>query len=244
MLNRLTAARLLWPSLAALIALAVLVGLGAWQLQRKAWKEAIIARIATRATAPPVDLVGLLTATHAEPDLEYTHVSVRGRYLHDKERYLYAPQQSGLGWQVLTPLATPAGVVVWVNRGSVPDARRAPETRKEGQVDGLVTVTGLLREPRAGAFTPGNDADRNIWYWADVGGLTASALAAGTTVLPVVVEADASQTPPGGLPKGGVTRLIIPNRHLEYAVTWFGLALTLVGVFVVFARGRLRGDAA
>lgn len=240
MLARLIAARLLWPSVGAALALAVLVGLGTWQWQRKAWKEGIVAKIETRVSAPPVDLVPLLTASEPESDLEYTHVRVRGRYLHDKERYLYAPQQPGLGWHVLTPLVTDSGPVVWINRGFVPDARRAPESRKDGLVEGSATATGLLRTPKAGAFTPSNDVARNIWHWADIAGLTASAFQAGQAVLPVVVEADATETPPGGLPQGGVTRLQIPNRHLEYVLTWYGLAATLIGVFAVFARGRLR----
>lgn len=240
MLARLIAARLLWPTVGAAMGLAVLIGLGTWQLQRKAWKEGIIAKIETRVLAPPADLVPLLTASQPDNDLEYTHVRVRGRYLHDKERYVYAPQQTGLGWHVLTPLATDSGPVVWINRGFVPDERRAPETRKDGLVDGEVTVTGLLREPRTGAFTPANDVARNIWHWADIAGLTASAFTARPSVLPAVVEADASETPPGGLPQGGVTRLKIPNRHLEYALTWYGLAATLIGVFAVFARGRWR----
>lgn len=241
MLTRLIAARLLWPAVAALAGLAVLIGLGTWQLKRKAWKEGIIAKIETRVGAPPVQLETFVTATHADSDLEYTHVKVSGRYLNDKERYLYAPEPSGLGWHVLTPLMTPGGTVVWINRGWVPDALKAPETRKQGQFEGDVTVTGLLRQPRAAAFTPNNDAARNTWYWADTNGLTASAF--GTEKVStfwVVVEADLADTPPGGWPKGGVTRLRIPNRHLEYAVTWYGLAMTLVGVFLVFARGRLR----
>ncbi|RTL72733.1 MAG: SURF1 family protein [Hyphomicrobiales bacterium] len=241
MLHRLSNARLLWPSLLALIGLGVLLGLGTWQLKRKAWKESIIAKIETRVDAPPVDLVNLLTATHEDSDLEYTHVKIRGRYLNDKERYLYAPERSGLGWHVLTPLLISPETVVWINRGFVPDARKDPATRKEGEVEGEVTVTGLLRQPHTAAFTPANDVARNIWHWADTAGLTASAFP-GQPMKPlrVVIDADASETPAGGLPKGGVTRLQIPNRHLEYAFTWYGLAATLVGVFVAFAVGRLR----
>jgi surfeit locus 1 family protein len=64
------------------------------------------------------------------------------------------------------------------------------------------------------------------------------------SVLPFVIEADAQPLPPGGLPKGGVTRIALPNRHLEYAVTWYGIALTLVGVYLVFAINRLRASPA
>jgi len=240
MLQRWLDARLVWPTVLTLFGLAVLCGLGTWQLQRKAWKEGIVARIEARVTAPPVPLAEFAARLSPGADIEYTHVSATGRFHHDKERYLYAPGKSGLEWQVLTPLETAPGRIVWVNRGSVPDRRRAPDTRNEGQVAGTVAVAGLVRQPQAATFTPANDVAGNIWHWADIDGLTRSAFPnGGVTALPVVIERDAMPAPPGGLPQGGVTRLSIPNRHLEYAVTWFGLALTLIGVFAAFAWKRL-----
>ena len=62
--------------------------------------------------------------------------------------------------------------------------------------------------------------------------------------MPFTIDADARPEPPGGLPRGGVTRLDLPNRHLEYALTWYGLALTLIGVYAAFAASRLRIRAA
>lgn len=241
MLQRWFDARLALPAVLTVLALAVLIGLGTWQLQRKAWKEGIVARIEARVTAPAVPLAQVAARLGPGADVEYTHVSISGRFHHDKERYLYAPGKSGLEWHVLTPLETEPGRIVWVNRGSVPDARRAPAMRAEGQTAGAVTLQGLVRQPQSAAFTPVNDVARNIWHWADIEGLTRSAFPAGDVkALPVVVERDAAPPVPGGLPQGGVTRLVISNRHLEYAVTWYGLALTLVGVFVAFALKRLR----
>lgn len=246
MLQRWLDARLVWPTVATVLALAVLIGLGTWQLQRKAWKEGIVARISSRVTAPPVPLAEVTSRLGPNADVEYAHVTASGRFHHDKERYLYAPSStSGLEWQVLTPLEIEPGRIVWVNRGSVPDARRSPQSRAEGQVAGEVSVAGLVRQPHTAAFTPANDVARNIWHWADIDGLTRSAFPGGDVkAVDVVIERDAVPAVPGGLPQGGVTRLSIPNRHLEYAVTWFGLALTLVGVFVAFAAKRLREEAA
>ena len=236
-------AGLVWPTVFALAGLTVLTGLGTWQLQRKAWKDQLIAKIAERVTAPPIRLAGDgQSRTVAESDdLEYLHVAFKGRFHHDKERYLYAPASAGLGWHVYTPLEWAPARFVWVNRGFVPDARKDPATRREGQLTGEVEIAGLLRIRQAkGAFTPTNDVARNLWYWPDVAAMQASAFGTGTSALPFTVDADARPEPPGGLPRGGVTRLDLPNRHLEYALTWFGLALTLIGVFVAFARGRLR----
>jgi surfeit locus 1 family protein len=253
MLQRLREAQLIWPTVAALAGLAVLIGLGSWQMERKAWKEGLIARIAARVHADPVPLPSG-PGTDGKDDLEYLHVSARGRFLHDKERYLYAPTAGGPGWHVYTPLELEPQRIVWVNRGWVPDARKAPDTRLQGQVPGEVEVRGLVRlQMRPGWFTPQNDPARNLWYWPDIAAMTASAFPAGLQTgpgspqghvsLPLVLEADAQPEPPGGLPRGGVTRLELPNRHLEYALTWYGLAGTLAGVYLAFAASRLRATA-
>jgi len=165
MLRKLQQARLLWPTLAALACLALLIGLGTWQMERKRWKEELIAKIAARVHAdpillfpPPVEtkapatadiLVDLMDASRFRERYEYKHVLVRGQLHHDKERYLYAPAPEGPGWHVYTPLQLEAGDVVWINRGWVPDARKAPETRAEGQIAGPVEVRGLVRFPAA-----------------------------------------------------------------------------------------------
>jgi surfeit locus 1 family protein len=241
MLSRLRQAKLIWPSLSALVAFVLLLGLGTWQVERKHWKENLLAKIAARVAADPVPLERAMAEMRAGGDVEYTHVSGVGRFLHDKERYLYAPTPTGLGWHVLTPLEIRPDRVVWVNRGLVPDASKTPSARPAGQIPGETTVAGVLRlQPQKTLFTPENDAARNIWYWADIPALSRSALPAGVTALPVTIEADANPAPPGGLPKGGVTRITLPNRHLEYAVTWYGLALTLIGVYLAFAINRLR----
>jgi surfeit locus 1 family protein len=258
----------LGPTLAAVAGLAVLIGLGTWQMERKRWKEELIARIAAGVKAEPV-LISPIDPALLPPALEktargnqsvvvltseYTHVAVRGRFHHDKEQYLYAPTPAGLGWHVYTPIELSSQRVVWVNRGFVPDARKAPATRPEGQVPGEVEVRGLTRQPPGkGLFTPANDATRNLWYWPDVAAMTAAAFPdaprpspgspQAAKFWPIVIEADARPEPPGGLPRGGVTRLELPNRHLEYALTWYGLAATLVGVYLAFAISRLRAAA-
>ena len=125
MLQRLQRARLLWPTLLALAALAVLIGLGSWQLERKRWKEALIAKIAERVGAAPVPISATTATLPPGEDFDYLHVVATGRFLYDKERYLYAPSPLGLAWHVYTPLELGPGLVLWVNRGLVPDAWHA-----------------------------------------------------------------------------------------------------------------------
>src|SRR5262249_4124327 len=116
----------------------------------------------------------------------------------------------------------------------------------EGRLGGEAEVAGLVRQTGApGHFPPLNDTAHNLFYWPDLAAMTASAFAAPVpATLPFRLEADLAPAPPGGLPQGGVTRLDLPNRHFGYALTWFGLALTLIAVYLSFARARLRLGAA
>lgn len=242
MLHRFRRAGLIWPTALSLAGLAVLIGLGTWQLQRKQWKDGLIAKIAERVGAEPMPIQQAQEIARAGGDIEYLHVRAQGRLQHDKERYLYAPAKSALGWHVYTPLELAPSRIVWVNRGFVPDTSKAPERRSAGQVAGEIVVRGLMRAPtRKGLFTPENDAARNLWYWPDISAMTASAFAgAAVEAAPFIIDADATPQSPGGLPQGGVTRLDLPNRHLEYALTWYSLALALIGVYSAFAVSRLR----
>src|SRR5690606_11685812 len=134
---------------------------------------------------------------------------------------------------VMTPLELTNDTFVIVNRGFMPLDRKDAATRKEGQVAGTVSVTGLLRMPEdAGYFAPANDPAKDAWYRRDAGEIArARGLA---RAAPFTIDADATPNP-GGLPQGGDTRVVFTNNHLQYAVTWFGIALALVGVFGVFA---------
>ena len=86
-----------------------------------------------------------------------------------------------------------------------------------------------MQQDRPGAFAPENNAAGNVWYWPELAAMTASAFSQPVRSMPLAIDADARPEPPGGLPKGGVTRIALPNRHLEYALTWYGLAAGLDG---------------
>lgn len=237
-------ARLLWPTVCTLAALAVLIGLGTWQIQRKAWKEGLLDAIAQRATAAPVSLDAAARRWTTGEDLEYLRVTASGRYHHDKERLLYAPGKEGPGFHVFTPLETADGRTLFVNRGFVPERLKDQASRATGQPQGEVEVTGLLRGPaEQGWFTPANEPIRNLWFWRDLDGMAASVLGPSQArVLPFFLDEqprDPAQQP-GTWPRPGVTRLDLPNRHLEYALTWYGLAGTLIAVYLAFAHARLR----
>jgi surfeit locus 1 family protein len=237
---------LIVPGLAALVALAILIGLGTWQLQRKAWKEDLIAQIETRAYGEPGDILpeSEWLAWRADQD-EFRKVRVTGSFLHAFEAPVYglargerqgAPIQ---GYYLITPLKIGSGAIVMVNRGFVPMDLRDPSTRPESQPTGEVTITGLIRAPEArNSFTPNDDPARNQWFARDPQAMAAARKL--ERVAPFLIDADASPNP-GGWPRGGQTPLTLPNSHLQYVITWYGLALTLIGVFTAFAWRRLKG---
>jgi surfeit locus 1 family protein len=225
-----------------LIGLIVLVGLGLWQLQRLEWKQGVIARIEARTERKPVPLNRAIEMATELGNPSYIPVRAEGRFHHARERYLYAISIDGEpGWHVITPLETVGGNVVLVDRGFVPDSLRNPKTRKQGQVQEVVEVTGLIRAPEEPSlFIPDNDPDANQWFSRDLQAMTRSMFPGGTVqVAPFFLEAGESAVP-GGWPKGGQTRLKITNNHLQYALTWFGLAICLAAVYGVYVWGAYR----
>lgn len=236
----------------AVFGLALLTGLGFWQLQRRDWKSALLAQLEQNIASEPAPY----TALHAgAPQRRFQRVRVQGRFRPSESVYILAPARGrpagkdGFGYLVLTPLDTRQGTVM-VNRGYVPD--RGPPV--EGGVPaGETEVTGIIRLPDGGgSFTPDPKLERRLFFAADI---PAMARAYGWLNQPGFVaneyiEADTS-TAGKEWPQGRDPRELlasIPNRHLEYALTWFGLALTLFVVASAYAArlwrsGGGRGNA-
>jgi len=231
------------PSLATAAALAVLIGLGMWQLERKEWKEALVAALAERLAAPPVALPPPRDWPNLAPADEFLRVAMTAAFENDKEGLVFTSGSTlrddagGPGYWVFTPARLADGSIVMVNRGFVPEGRQNPATRQDGQVTGPVAMTGALRfaEP-PGLFTPGADPAKNIWFSRDPGAI---AQAKGINAAPFYVELE-SPEPPGGLPH--VARLYpnLPDNHLQYALTWFGLAAVFAGAYVAWLFGGWR----
>ena len=228
----------LWPTLFTLPTLIALIALGVWQLERLEWKETLIFERQSRSQAPAVLLPDGLDQPRS---LEFQAVRVRGRLLHDSEFYLAARAFNGrVGLHVVTPLALEAGRILLVDRGWIPDDRRDPATRPEGQIPGDLELTGLVRLPGWKGPTwlvPDNQPDENIWFWVDPAAM-AEAAGLASVIGGFYVDAGPAENP-GGLPKGGQTRIELPNDHLQYALTWFALALILAVIYVIY---HLRSD--
>lgn len=214
----------------------VFAGLGLWQLQRRAWKLELIARVEARIHAEPVAAPGPAEWPHIEAaTYEYRRIVLQGRYLDLPETLTLAVTERGPGFWVLAPLRTESGFTVLVNRGFVPEGRRGPEGRRRvaGQE---ARVVGLLRlsEP-GGGFLRSNDPAGGRWYSRD---LAAIAEARGLgPVAPYFADADAGSEP-GPLPQGGMTQLQFRNTHLVYALTWFALSLMSAAAGLYLLRNR------
>ena len=211
------------PLILGLLAILLFLGLGTWQVKRRAWKLDLIARVEAHIHAAPVPAPGPRTWRRIGRDDAYTRVFAHGRFFHDRETLVQALTEQGAGYWVVTPLATDRGFLLLVNRGFVPENRAIPASRAAGEVAGPVTVTGLLRvtEP-GGSLLRANQPAANRWFSRDVAAI-ARARGLGP-VAPYFVDADATPNP-GGLPVGGLTVISFPNNHLAYAITWYGMAL-------------------
>jgi len=207
--------RLIFPLALGLIGAAILIALGVWQMQRLAWKEAVLAGIEARIGDAPV-------ALPATPDPVadlYMPVTVAGTFTGQGIEVLVSRKQIGAGVRVIEVLATEAGRRVLVDRGFVRDAERGLP-----RAEGAAEVTGNLHWPQeTDSFTPEPDTRAGLWFARDVAAM-AEALAAE----PLLIVA---RTPTGdGIEPMPVDTAGIPNDHLTYAITWFSLAIVWLGM--------------
>jgi surfeit locus 1 family protein len=221
----------LWATAFTVVAVAIMVGLGTWQVERMQWKSDLLTRIRSQMQAEPAPLPAAIDDPAA---WDFRRVAVTGRFRHDQEMFLGPRTHEGrLGYHLITPLERTDGGVVLVSRGWIPYEMRDSAPRADGNPEGVVTIAGVARVPsRPGWMQPDNKPEENQWFGID---FAAMGRRIGADPVPVIVEADASANP-GGLPVGGVTRLTIPNNHLQYAITWYSLAMVLVVIYIVYHR--------
>jgi surfeit locus 1 family protein len=223
----------------AIVGVAILVGLGLWQLERKVWKEDLIATLNTRLAQPP----DALASRDSWSDLsaardEFRRVTFPAEFLPGEEALVYSagsalrPDVKGPGYWVFAPARLAGGSIVVVNRGFVPLDRKDPASRQQGAPAGRVDVVGALRWPEErGLFSAEDDVENGVWFsrdpksMADAGGWSSTA--------PFYVEQE-SPVPSGGWPRPGRLNVDLRNAHLQYAITWFALALGLAGVYVTW----------
>ncbi len=233
------------PTIFAIVGLAILCGLGLWQLDRKVWKENLIAALTERLARAPADLPPRdhWDRLDAGRD-EYLRVGFPAEFLPGQEALVYTagsplrPDVKGPGYWVFSPARLAGGSLVIVNRGFVPMERKDAASRAEGALRGSVDIVGVVRWPETrGLFTPADEPQNNVWYLRDIKAIADARKWAAAAPFYIDME---SPAPPGGWPKPGKLAVNLPDNHLQYAITWFGLALALAGVYLVWLVRRLR----
>ncbi|MBV1707699.1 MAG: SURF1 family protein [Hyphomicrobiales bacterium] len=245
---------LFWPALATVLACTLLTSLGIWQLHRLKWKEALLAEIAARShSLPQSPPAQKLWATLVPRDYDYRHVVLNGHYLPGDSVLVFDgdgpkdPHFSSIGYRLLEPLQQADGAIIIVNRGYVPgatpgEARRHLNDQALDSAAPEVTIVGVMRPPEPrNFFTPADDPATGRWFTRDPAEIArAEHLSA---VAPFIVDEDVNPAPDGAarfpLPLQGAAD--IPNNHYQYALTWFGLALGILGMFISFVIKSLRG---
>lgn len=227
---------LMLPGAPALLGLIILLGLGTWQVERKAWKEALIAALDRRlndapiALPPPSEWAGL-TADNAE----FTRVRLHVDFPNSKGALVYTSGSSirddakAAGYFVFGPARLAGGQQIVVNRGFAPN-------RSYAMASGPQNIVGALRWPEAPSwFVAAHDAKGEVWTVRDPR-MMAEVLGWGR-VAPFYIEQE-SPAPPGGVPHPSALKPHLRNEHLQYAITWYGLAVVLCVMFGLWARRR------
>ncbi|MEG9884273.1 MAG: SURF1 family protein [Hyphomicrobiales bacterium] len=243
--------RILPVSLAALAALAILIGLGLWQIQRLDWKRQLIVTLQSRLSAPPVTLCAVARrVAENRIDTERTdwlRVRASGCFIGDRSLYLYATLNGVAGWHVVSAFKADQGCGVLVDRGFIPDAIRRTKKDIARPAPAPLALTGHIRTHSRGqgVFTPDNQAEANRWYWWDIPAMAAEfdlgrdSLATAFVVVAEPSGGNAADRPQW--PRALNPMPELPNHHLQYALTWFGLALCLLCIYTIFIVKRLRG---
>jgi surfeit locus 1 family protein len=232
---------LLWPAISAAVVFALLCGLGLWQLRRQEWKQALIARIETRARAAPRELPPRSEwPALAQDDYDLLHARAAGRFDLDREALIFTAPPDGFGaepgYLVIAPFLLADGGAVLVERGFIAGSQRASATRRQTP-QGDVTIAGLLRAPQSrNAFTPADEPDKGVFYTSDPGKIAAHLHLANAAPFILALDAlEAGAATPADLPRPlpGVPEIV--NNHLGYALTWFSLAGGLAIIFALYA---------
>ena len=214
------------PIIATILGLAILLSLSGWQLKRLSWKKNLIETRIDRYEKNSKELDELKDISNSE----FYKVNVVGSFLNNKEMFMPALSKNGNnGFHILVPIKLLDGKTIIYDTGWVPTHKKEQATRTENLDDNISIKESVIRLPgRKGKYQPDNELENNFWFFVDTEEMS--------KYLNLNVEKEfyleAANDGPEGYPLGGQTRIYIRNNHLQYAITWFLIACTLLGVFL------------
>ena len=219
-----------WMTVSALPVFLLLIGLGTWQLERLKWKEKIIAERMQRFSAPLLSIGDI--KNQELPNFEFRRISVGGRYLHAREMLVVNKVWRGQpGFHLITPFKTNIGGTLLVNRGWVPMDWPENKSAKAQSKSTLELIGNIRLDGRTNLWIPDNEPNKNVWFFIDVEEMAAKANL--KDYYPYLLELRSSKKSVG-YPKALLSRINVRNKHFEYALTWYALAITLFIIFVAF----------
>jgi len=231
-----------------ILAIAVLAGLGVWQVQRMQWKARVIEQSVAALTAEPVTINDIYAGIEYGYDVDRLRIRLNGSYRHDLERFVYTPTKRGIGYRVLTPFVDDTGFLVFVDRGWIPENLKDAKSRKQArQPENRITITGITRVHPVSLtwFLADPDLTNNVWYWYNPqsmalslpGGVGQTADGQLPLISPVFVQLEPEGEPgQGRWPKISPINEDIQNNHLVYAITWFSMAIIILVMLILFLR--------
>lgn len=226
------------PTLFTVPAFLVLIALGTWQVQRLQWKNSLVEEVIARSEKPATLYEGQEINIKNQ---EYQRFLLTGIFDHSRERHLYTGPKiikGTPGYNLFTPLILASGSEVLVDRGWVPKDKKQQDKRPETLTEGEVTLETMLHKGETpGLFTPENDPARNLWFWVDVNAMLDKE--SGQKIYFRILK---NKTPQTGFPLAGEASIEQRNDHLQYAITWYSLAIILIVIYVVFHMKAIREE--
>jgi cytochrome oxidase assembly protein ShyY1 len=232
-----------------LVMVGLFVGLGIWQLQRRVEKHALIAALTERVAAAPEALPLSTQWSALDPARdEFRRVRFSATYESPPDAMVYSSGSavrddiSGPGTWAFMPARLPGGEIIVINAGFVPNTMqdRSVEDRAVARLvtRAPVTLTGYLRFPeKAGVLTPAENIDKRLWFTRDH--FSMAHILGWGEVAPFYIDLE-TPAPESGIPKPGPLEVHLKDDHLQYAITWFGLAGAVLIAFAVWWRAQRR----
>lgn len=221
------------PTIFTICAFITLITLGTWQVQRLKWKLNLISEVEIKTSLPPSPLPEY---TKDLEKLQYSKIALQGHFLNDKEIHLFTGQKvfkGDSGYDILTPMQLSDGRFVLVDRGWIPSDIKSAEKRPETIINGDIKLTGMFHKgEEKGRFIPENDVKNNLWFTIKMDEISAvTGLPLGSFYIRALENPSDTKYP---IP--GDEKIEYRNDHLQYAITWYSLAIILLVIYFLYMR--------